>query len=128
MMYLLSGAGLRYNERAIAAGAQTERRGEAWAGEGLAWRQNLTGRFFLVVSSPLTAGDAIHRSRLTAVGQKHRSGSLSAAQVEEGRRGVRGDGAVREAAAGRADEFHRARAAVVPHHRAAIPAPSPTAT
>jgi len=36
--------GLRYNEKANAAGAQTERRGEAWAGEELAWRQNLTGR------------------------------------------------------------------------------------
>jgi hypothetical protein len=29
MMYLLSGAGLRWNENASAAGAQTERRGEA---------------------------------------------------------------------------------------------------
>jgi hypothetical protein len=44
IMLLLSGAGLRYNENASASGAQTERRGEAWAGEGLAWRQNLTGR------------------------------------------------------------------------------------
>jgi hypothetical protein len=34
-----------YNEKANAAGAQTERRGEAWAGAGLAWRQNRTGRF-----------------------------------------------------------------------------------
>jgi hypothetical protein len=37
--------GLRYKEEANAPGAQTERRGEAWAGEELAWRQNLTGRF-----------------------------------------------------------------------------------
>jgi hypothetical protein len=29
MMFLLSGTGLRYNEKAIAAGAQTERRGLA---------------------------------------------------------------------------------------------------
>jgi hypothetical protein len=43
MMYLLSGAGLRWNEKAKVPGAQTERRGEAWAGAGLAWRQNLTG-------------------------------------------------------------------------------------
>jgi hypothetical protein len=45
MMDLLSGAGLRSNEKAGASGAQTERRSEAWAGEELAWRQNLTGRF-----------------------------------------------------------------------------------
>ena len=32
-MYLLSGAGLRWNENASAAGAQTERRGEASAGD-----------------------------------------------------------------------------------------------
>jgi hypothetical protein len=30
MMFLLSGAGLQYNEKTIAAGAQTERRGLAW--------------------------------------------------------------------------------------------------
>jgi hypothetical protein len=41
----LLGHGLRYHKKAIYPGAQTERRGEAWAGEGLAWRQNLTGRF-----------------------------------------------------------------------------------
>jgi hypothetical protein len=29
MMFLLSGTGLRYNEKAIATGAQTERRGLA---------------------------------------------------------------------------------------------------
>jgi ribosomal protein L4 len=46
MMHLLSGAGLHYNEKANVPGAQTERRGEAWAGEELAWRQNLTGRCF----------------------------------------------------------------------------------
>jgi hypothetical protein len=33
-------------------GAQTERRGEAWAGERLTWRQNLTGRFLSVVHGP----------------------------------------------------------------------------
>jgi hypothetical protein len=37
--------GLRYNKKANAGGAQTEGRGEAWAGEELAWRQNLTGHF-----------------------------------------------------------------------------------
>src|SRR5262249_16240322 len=36
MMLLLSRAGLRYNENAIAPGAQTERPGLAWAGEGSA--------------------------------------------------------------------------------------------
>jgi hypothetical protein len=30
--------GLRDNEKAITPGAQTERRGGAWAGEGRAWR------------------------------------------------------------------------------------------
>jgi hypothetical protein len=41
----LSEDGLRYNENAIVAVAQTERRGETWAGAGLARRQNRTGRF-----------------------------------------------------------------------------------
>jgi hypothetical protein len=31
--------------KAAAAGAQTERPGVAVAGEGFAWRQDLTGRF-----------------------------------------------------------------------------------
>src|SRR5262249_6216977 len=44
MMFLLSGTGLRYNEKANAAGAQTERRGKAWAGECIAWWRELTGR------------------------------------------------------------------------------------
>jgi hypothetical protein len=35
MGVLLSGAGLRYNEKAIAIGAQTERRGEAGPGRDL---------------------------------------------------------------------------------------------
>jgi hypothetical protein len=38
MIFLLSRAGLRYNEKAIVTGAQTERRGMALAGEELAWR------------------------------------------------------------------------------------------
>jgi hypothetical protein len=38
MIFLLSRAGLRYNENVIAVGAQTKRRGDALAGEGLAWR------------------------------------------------------------------------------------------
>jgi hypothetical protein len=37
--------GPQYNEQAIAVGAQTERRGLGRAGEGLAWRLDLTGRF-----------------------------------------------------------------------------------
>jgi hypothetical protein len=44
MMLLLSRTGLRQLESAIAIGAQTERRGKAWAGEGPAWRRDLTGR------------------------------------------------------------------------------------
>src|SRR2546429_447674 len=44
MLHLLSGAGLRYSEKATVPGAQTERRGETWVIEELAWRQNLTGR------------------------------------------------------------------------------------
>jgi hypothetical protein len=35
MTFLLSRAGLRYNEKAIAADAQTERRGEAGPGRDL---------------------------------------------------------------------------------------------
>src|SRR5262249_45498963 len=45
MMLLLSRTGLRYHGNAIAVGAQTERQGEARAGEGSAWRRNLTGHF-----------------------------------------------------------------------------------
>jgi hypothetical protein len=47
MIHLLSGGCLRYNEKTIAAGAQTERPALARAGEDFAWRQELTGRFFL---------------------------------------------------------------------------------
>jgi hypothetical protein len=36
---LLSATGLQYNENAIAVGAQTERRGLAWAGETSASRR-----------------------------------------------------------------------------------------
>jgi hypothetical protein len=36
-MYLLSGAGLRYSEKATIPGAQSERRGEAWVGELNGW-------------------------------------------------------------------------------------------
>src|SRR6516165_6109230 len=46
MMFLLSGTGLRYNEKAIAAGAQTERRGGAGPVRALLDRKDLTGRFY----------------------------------------------------------------------------------
>jgi len=48
MEVLLSEASLEYIEIAIAFGAQTERRGLAWAGEGSAWRRDLTGRSRLI--------------------------------------------------------------------------------
>src|SRR5262249_27621943 len=44
MMLLLSRAGLRYREKAIGPGAQTERRGEGWAGKAPAWRPDFAGR------------------------------------------------------------------------------------
>jgi hypothetical protein len=42
MISVLSGVGLRFDSTAV--GAQTERRGLSWAGEGSAWRPELTGR------------------------------------------------------------------------------------
>jgi len=42
---LLIAVGLRYTGRAAVPGAQTERPGRGRAGEGFAWRQDLTGRF-----------------------------------------------------------------------------------
>jgi hypothetical protein len=47
MMVLLSEADLRSNDNASRRSAQTERRGRGRAGAGLAWRQNLAGRFRL---------------------------------------------------------------------------------
>ena len=41
--YLLLEVGLRYNEKANAPGAQTDRPGQAPAGESCAWRLILTG-------------------------------------------------------------------------------------
>jgi hypothetical protein len=43
--------GLRYNDKAITPGAQTERRGEALAGAGSAWRRIRTGRFTFFYSA-----------------------------------------------------------------------------
>jgi hypothetical protein len=43
-MHLLSETGLRYNEKAMQPGAQTERRGLAGPVRS-AWRHALTGRF-----------------------------------------------------------------------------------
>src|SRR5205823_5765825 len=39
------GSGLRYNEKAKVPDAQTDRPGQAPAGEGCAWRLTLTGHF-----------------------------------------------------------------------------------
>jgi hypothetical protein len=47
MVRLLSGTGLRYNEGAIALGAQTERRGGAGPVRVLLGGKDLTGRFYL---------------------------------------------------------------------------------
>jgi hypothetical protein len=47
MVHLLSATGLRYNDKAIAAGAQTERRGGAGPVRGLLGGKDLTGRFSL---------------------------------------------------------------------------------
>jgi hypothetical protein len=43
------GGGLRYNDKDIAAGAQTERRGGAGQVRGLLGGKDLTGRFFSTV-------------------------------------------------------------------------------
>jgi hypothetical protein len=40
------GTGLQYNHMTIAPGEQTERRGKARSVRPVAWRQDLTGRFF----------------------------------------------------------------------------------
>jgi hypothetical protein len=45
IIFLLSGTGLRYNETATVAGAQTERRGGAGLGRDLLGGKDLTGRF-----------------------------------------------------------------------------------
>jgi predicted DNA-binding antitoxin AbrB/MazE fold protein len=48
------GGGLRgYTDNVIPPGAQTERRGDAEAGECFAWRRRLTGRLFLVSQARL---------------------------------------------------------------------------
>jgi hypothetical protein len=47
--------GLRYNKNSRVVGAQTVRRDQAEAGEGLACRRNLTGRFCFDVSSSASA-------------------------------------------------------------------------
>jgi hypothetical protein len=44
MVILLSGTGLRYNDDAIAAGAQTKHRGLAGPVRDLLWRRDFTGR------------------------------------------------------------------------------------
>src|SRR5262249_54756748 len=51
MMFLLSETGLRYNENAIAIGAQTERRGLAGPVSVLLSRLGLTGRLSLCTST-----------------------------------------------------------------------------
>ena len=48
-----SASGLRYNAKGIWPGAQTERPDVAEAGEEIASRQNLTGRSFPDLESPL---------------------------------------------------------------------------